>query len=182
MLVNTEIISHYFHTGGLGACQKHSFMKYVAKQAIGLDEIPKLGYSKEEQKTIQEMSRVIEDELESFTPNNHELWQMLFPKWQVMASKVMVHLVVGLPKNYDALALQDENGDPMIVYDVGNWLLYKDLDLSKVIGNLLTHELAHLCIYETYPKLLDTSTMSYIEKLNAITFDEGWAHLLSYEN
>lgn len=182
MLINTDIVSHYLESDNLKTCQNHSFMKYVAKKAIGLDEIPRLSYSKEDKKNILEMTKVITNQIESFYPNNLELWQDLFPKWKEIASKVTVHLVVGLPKNYDALALQDENGGSIIVYDVGNWLIYKDLDLRKVIGNLLTHELAHLCIYQNHPKLLEISTMNYREKLNAISFDEGWAHLLSFEN
>ena len=138
------------------------------------------------QKDIQTMTRIATDirkEIENFEPNNIKIWNLLFPKWEEVISDLVVHFIVGLPQGYDALALEDDNGNPIAIYDIGNWLIYQNMIISDVINNLLTHELCHVCINAAFPDLSNIYiTGTYLEKLDAITFNEGFAHLLSFEN
>lgn len=88
-----------------------------------------------------------------------------------------------MEQGYDALALQDESGRPIAVYDIGNWLPYQNMVISDVVNNLLTHELCHVCIKAVFPDLKKVyMSGSYIEVLDAIAFNEGFAHLLAFEN
>ncbi len=55
--------------------------------------------------------------------------------------------------------------------------------ISDVVNNLLTHELCHVCINAAFPDMGNIyKSGTYLEGLDAITFNEGFAHLLSFEN
>ncbi len=180
--INSRVLDGYLEDGHIGEAQKDSMVAHVINNVIGAYQDDVLTYSSEEQKIMRRMADDVKAEIKDFTPNNEKLWNLLYPNWREIISEVTVHLLVGLPKNYDALAIDDEKGNPTIVYDMGNWVIYQNLNVGDVVQNLLTHELAHVCNYDTYPKLKEISLMGYLEKLNAISFDEGFAHLLSFEN
>lgn len=55
------------------------------------------------------------------------------------------------------------------------------ISLSKLSQNLLTHELFHVLIGKYYTDIEESEQFgNYINKLDAITFNEGFAHLVSY--
>lgn len=182
MRVNSTVLDKYLEDGRIKEAQTDPLVAHVIENVIGVYKDDTLIYSRDEQKIMIRMADEIKAEIKDFTPNNEKLWNLLYPNWREIIKDVTVHLVVGLPKNYDALALEDERGNPAMVYDMGNWIIYQNMNLRDVVRNLLTHELAHLCNYVSFPKLKELSLMGYQEKLNAISFDEGCAHLLSFEN
>ncbi len=182
MRINSEILEQYLESGNIEVARKQDVLQYLKSEAVENHWDEELSYTGEELKVMEKIAKELRKGMESFSPNNLELWETLFPNWKEITKDVMVYLLVGLPKGYDALALHDEQGSPIIIFDVGNWLAYKELNIGDVMGNLLTHELGHICIYHAFPQLEETSSMEYQEQLNAICFDEGFAHLLSFEN
>lgn len=116
--------------------------------------------------------------LDSFNPYNANLFQKLFPTWKELSTSVNVILAVGCPAPYDAM-VRKHAGKEFIIFDLIRLLDYKT-DISKLIMPLFTHELAHICIHADYPDVSDSQT--YCKKLEYITFDEGFAHLLSYKD
>lgn len=54
--------------------------------------------------------------------------------------------------------------------------------LDSIIRNLLTHEITHLLIGHRYPAAdAALESTDYLRRLDAYTFHEGFAHLLSYQ-
>lgn len=62
-----------------------------------------------------------------------------------------------------------------MIYCVGK------ISLSKLSQNLLTHELLHMLIEKYYTDIEESEQFgNHINKLDAITCNEGFAHLVSY--
>lgn len=182
MKINEEILEGYLENGRIEEGVNQNLIHYLRMKTSGNQEDVDLNYSKDEKEFMRSIAAELRSGIEEFVPNNLVLWETLFPDWKERMKEVTIYLLVGLAKGYDAVALADKMGNPIMVYDIGNWLIYKDLNLREIIGNLLTHELCHIGLHHIYPELRDTSVMTYKERLNAISFDEGFAHLLSFEN
>lgn len=87
--------------------------------------------------------------------------------------------MVGCPNPYDAM-VREYNEEEYVILDLirlGEYVK-NGYNLENIMKQSLTHEFAHKCIGEKY-RISDN--LSYIEKLSYITFDEGFAHLLSYK-
>ena len=69
-----------------------------------------------------------------------------------------------------------------MVFDLLCWEKYVGkISLSKLSQNLLTHELFHVLIGKCYTDIEESEQFgNYRDKLDAITFNEGFAHLVSY--
>lgn len=118
---------------------------------------------------------------EHFDPVNRPVWDALFPDWQKI--QPVIDLIVGFPEPYDAVTMNAPDGQTHLVFDLICWRKYAGMaDLNRIIRNLLTHEITHLLIGKNYPEVdaaLDSS--NYLMKLDAYTFHEGFAHLISYQ-
>ena len=140
-------------------------------------------YSAQEREKTAEVYHTLLNAAKDFRPLNLEIWDMLFPGWAGMLEDACVDLIVGFPRPYDAVTIRDSEGRRHVILDLICWSDYLGkTDLKRVSRNLLTHELCHVLIDRTVPGI-DASMNSgdYEEKLDAITFHEGFAHLLSYD-
>ena len=84
-------------------------------------------------------------------------------------------LVVGFPHPYDAM-VRSYNGTEYMILDLIR-LGQNALENPDISDGLLTHELLHICIHKKYPA---PEGQSYHDNLDYITFNEGFAHALSY--
>lgn len=183
MIINSKIFDFYLENGNIDKHKDDWLFQYLEVLSGGVNVFEEPSYSQKDIKTMTKIATEIRKQIDNFEPNNLEMWNLLFPNWKEIISEVVVYFIVGLPEGYDALALQDESGNPIVVYDMGNWLIYKNMVISDVINNLLTHELCHVCINAAFPDLRNTYIAgTYLEGLDAITFNEGFAHLLAFEN
>lgn len=139
-------------------------------------------YSAGEREMVEEVYRALLPAAEAFQPLNREIWDALFPGWPGALEEACVDLVIGFPRPYDAMALRDSAGGYHIVFDLLCWTAYLGkADLRNIARNLLTHELCHMLIGRTVAGIDgDLDSGSYPDMLDALTFHEGFAHLVSY--
>jgi hypothetical protein len=119
--------------------------------------------------------------LEHFTPVNQPVMDKLFPLWK--NEKLMLDLIAGFPNPYDAITEVAPDGKIHIVLDLFRLASYglSPERISAVVSDMLTHEFIHVLILSQFPAIADDETGSdYVLAMNAITFNEGFAHLLSY--
>jgi hypothetical protein len=131
---------------------------------------------------VKNICSQIKKAVEEFVPANADIWDILFFDWQKIVENADIDLIVGFPQPYDATVLKNpENGKKHIVFDVGLWTAYAGrCDIASVVHNLLTHELCHVCI-SVLVQTIDEDIISndYLTNLDANTFHEGFAHLVS---
>ncbi len=120
----------------------------------------------------------------NFNPLNRRVWNLLFPVWQSLLKNTGVALIVGYPEPYDATVELDEQGDCHVIFDLICWTKYVgNCDIEATARNLLTHEFTHVLLHHYRPELTEiTDDTDYLSHLDAISFDEGFAHLLSYDS
>ncbi|WIV11548.1 hypothetical protein [Proteiniborus sp. MB09-C3] len=183
MIINSEIFDFYLENGNIDKYKENWLFKYLEGLSGDMNIFKEPSYSQKDIQTMIRIATEIRKHIDNFEPNNVEIWNLLFPNWGEIISDVVVYFIVGLPQGFDALALQDESENTIAVYDIGNWLAYQNIVVSDVINNLLTHELCHVCINAAFPDLKNTYISgTYVEGLDAIAFNEGFAHLLAFEN
>lgn len=126
----------------------------------------------------------IKEIVEDFNPCNIDIWAAIFPEWRRIIGEVTVNLIVGYPEPNDATVLKAPDGCNHVLLDLGLWVKYEGhCNMRSVIHNLLTHELCHICIGETVSDIdEDTLSDNYLTNLDANTFHEGFAHLVSFED
>ncbi len=121
----------------------------------------------------------IANSLDAFTPVNPAIWNTLFPSYKEELETVVIDLIVGFPKPYDATTAIDSHDRFHLIFDLYCWSDYVGrCDIRSVVRNLLSHELCHVMIEKMLPDIGSVNT--YMDKLDALTFNEGFAHLLSY--
>lgn len=120
---------------------------------------------------------------DNFQPTNVRIWDLLFPDWEKVLQDVYVDLIVGFPEPYDATVEYDNQGRCHVIFDLGCWTKYiGKCEISEVVQGLLTHELSHVLLHNQVPGLTDIEERTdYLRNLDVTTFDEGFAHLLSYD-
>lgn len=131
--------------------------------------------------TVRKLERRICKAVAHFVPVNRPIWDALFPDWE--AVQPTLDLIVGYPEPYDAVAAHSPDGQAHLIFDLIRWCNYAELDhLDSIIRNLLTHEITHLLIGHRYPAAdAALESTDYLTRLDAYTFHEGFAHLLSYQ-
>lgn len=133
----------------------------------------------------QAVKRILDQILavvEEFSPLNRDIWDVLFPDWMEILGQVTVNLIVGYPAPIDACVMTNPQGNTEIILELGMWTRYEENhDIKGLAHGLLTHELCHVCILANYqaPK---SGPQHYCSQLDFIAFNEGFAHLLSYQN
>ena len=130
---------------------------------------------------MRKLERRICEAAAHFVPVNRPIWDALFPDWE--AVQPTLDLIVGYPEPYDAVAAHSPDGQAHLIFDLIRWCNYAELDqLDSIIRNLLTHEITHLLIGHRYPAAdAALESTDYLTRLDAYTFHEGFAHLLSYQ-
>lgn len=118
----------------------------------------------------------------AFAPLNRDVWDVLFPNWAGTLAEVRVDFILGFPEPYDAMATSDGDGVCHVIFDLYRWTKYLGRgSLTDTARNLLTHELTHVLLHAAVPGLADAWDGDYRRTLDAMTFDEGFAHLLSFQ-
>lgn len=125
---------------------------------------------------VKEIYEKTYENLINFNPYNMEVFSTLFPKWKDLIDDVNIILAVGCPSPYDAM-VREHQGREYVIFDLIRFMGYEKegYDILSLIKGMITHEISHICIHADYPVIDKT----YKDKLSYITFDEGFAHLLS---
>lgn len=126
---------------------------------------------------VNQLHALVMDKLQDFHPFNQQLFMELFPTWRGLIKNINVLLSVGCPDPYDAM-VREHGGKDYIIFDMARLIGYGNTidELASVIRSMITHEFAHVCIHNDYPQ----KPFGYADKLKFITFDEGFAHLLAF--
>ena len=120
--------------------------------------------------------------ISSFVPCNAWLWDALFDNWRKILETVTLDLIVSYPYVNDASVKLAPDGTQHMIYDLVSWEKYVGkIPLSALSQNLLTHELFHVMVGKCFSDI-ESAEMhgEYTQQLDAITFNEGFAHLVSY--
>lgn len=175
MIIDSEIVERYLAGDDIE--------KYKDRWYYKIEDI-KYSVPDYDEKKKQEVKYCYDElirELNGFVPCNISIWNAIFPDWKEIISKVHIYLIVGFPNPYDAVTIKSQDG-LNIIFDLLQWTKYiKSKDMKKIARNLLTHELCHACIETSIPDI-SHDTGDYSIRLDATTFNEGFAHLLSYES
>jgi len=118
----------------------------------------------------------------TFSPCNTPIWDALIEDWRDFVGETTLDLIVGLPEPNDASVRQAPDGRYHMIFDLLCWEKYLGLmPLSDISQNLLTHELFHVMVGKRFPDIEYLEMQGgYIDQLDAIAFNEGFAHLVSY--
>lgn len=141
-------------------------------------------YEVEHKEAVERIYELIFDTVKDFSPCNISIWDAIFPTWRTILEDTTINLIVGFPEPNDATVLKSPDGQYNVILDLGLWSKYEGkCDISSVVHNLLTHELCHVCISKTIADIDDDiDNGDYISKLDANTFHEGFAHLVSFDD
>lgn len=133
-----------------------------------------------ERERVREVYRQVLDCAGDFSPVNRPVWDRMFPKWREQTAGVELMLIVGYPEPYDAVSTKDPQGGEAIILDMLRWTAYLG-HIKEAAGNMLTHELTHSLISLRAPEVVeDGEHGGYLSRLDALAFNEGFAHLLSF--
>lgn len=138
--------------------------------------------SEENKKKVSLVQEAILEVTKDFKPLNQPIWDALFPNWREVLKNEEIDLILGFPEPYDAMTEYDDKGTCHIIFDLGCWSKYVgQCNIQEVVLNLLTHELCHVLIGKTMAGIDEALQASdYHTVLDALTFHEGFAHLISY--
>lgn len=181
MRINTEIVDAYLKSENMGKFS--SMWLYIGRTDQGTKNIfqdPPDNNAKRE--VVSKIKDEIINHTRAFTPCNAEIWDALFDDWRHFLDDTVLDLIVGCPEPYDAFIIQDPDGKHHMVFDLLCWEKYVGvISLSDLSQNLLTHELFHVMVGKHYPDIEAAEDHgAYIDQIDAITFNEGFAHLVSY--
>lgn len=172
MQIDSKIIENFLIGGEDYA--KHWIFSKIREDGTYLFEKPPREYKEK----LRAVYAQVNESLRHFVPYNQTLIETLFPKWKMLEEEIHIVLAVGCPKPYDAMT-REHDGIKYLIFDLVRFLEYKEngADICGVIHSMITHEFIHYCIHNDYSM---SSEKSYVEKMANLVFDEGFAHLLSY--
>lgn len=175
MIINTEIIDAYLNGEDINPYATVFIYKQGDKYIF---QEPK----KDKVVVVSNIKDEIISHVKDFVPCNKRIWDILFKDWQKDLDNIILDLVVGCKEPNDAFVLKDLNGRHHMIFDLLCWEKYVGkISLSKPPQNLLTHELFHVLIGKYYTDIEESEHFgNYIDKLDAISFNERFAHLVSY--
>lgn len=131
--------------------------------------------------TVRFLADFLSGEISDFDPINKAVWDELFPSWET--ESVNIDLIVGFPAPYDATTEYAPDGKLHIIFDLVQWINYAGLNnLDAIVRNLLTHEITHQLISKHCDAIDEAmESRDYLLRLDANTFNEGFAHLISFD-
>ena len=175
MIINTEIVDAYLNGEDIS---KYSSLFIYRQADRSIFQEPE----KDKTEIVSKIKDEIINHICDFIPCNKRIWDTLFKDWQNDLDNIVLDLVVGCKEPNDAFVLKDLNERHHMIFDLLCWEKYAGkISLSKLSQNLLTHELLHMSIGQYYTDIEESEQFgNHINKLDAITFNEGFAHLVSY--
>lgn len=183
MKVNDLIAKEYWEGRKISG---FSDMWYFTNSAVAGDQNRNIftepSYDEEHREKVRGVCRDIQKVASNFIPTNIAIWDMIFPDWKNKLADIVVDLIVGFPQPYDATVERDKEGKHHVIFDVGLWTNYVDkCDIRNIVQNLITHELFHVLIGLHISNIdEDIVSSDYITNLDANTFHEAFAHLVSF--
>lgn len=184
MKINDEIVYAYLHGKPIDIFRNEwYFTNSMVAGQIGKNIFTVPDDSDELKVNVKEVYTRLLQVAQDFNPINVPIWDVLFLNWQEALAHTQVDLIVGFPEPHDATVEQDNNGVQHIIFDMVCWTKYLGhCDIAEVARNLLTHELCHILIGKRVPHIdEDLKNPNYRIVLDALTFHEAFAHLVSYE-
>jgi len=174
MKIDTSIVENYF-SNNINEIKRHWIFSKVIEDEFIFEEIP---YNKTDE--IADILKIFLNVIENFKPFNLKYWEQIFGKFSWNQIQNKIYLIVGAPNPYDAMVREDELGENCIILDLYRISQYSNnpLKISKLINNFLTHEIAHVLIHK---RLTIQDDNNNLEILKYVFFDEGLAHLLSFD-
>lgn len=185
MYINDEMIRVYLEEGNV---DRFNDCWYFFTSSIAREQEKNIFKRPEtDQETINKVHsihEIIRKTVDNFVPINLEIWNILFADWEKIISNVTIDLIIGFPHPYDAVTEIDSEGHYHIIFDLICWSQYfGTCDLEDVVRNLLTHELCHVLIGNSIVEInKDMESENYSARLDALTFNEAFAHLVSYQS
>ena len=179
MTINDQLVRAYFDSEGM---EKYRDEWFFGALEAGKNVFECPPWSAQMAENVETLWRMIQNVTQNFQPANGTIWDALFSNWPSIP--VHIDLIVGFPKPYDAVTMKDAAGQTHIVLDLIRWCDYGlPKNVEGVVRNLLAHEMTHAFIAARYPEADAASDgTDYRAKLDALTFHEGFAHLIAYED
>lgn len=184
MKIGDHIVRAYLEGRNLTGCKEEwYFTRSEIAEAAGKNIFTEPENSAGMKEKVKQVYDEICASAKNFTSGNVEIWDALFHDWRAALEESDLDLIVGFPEPYDASALCDTSGNQHMIFDLVCWTKYlENYDLSQLVQNLLTHELCHVLLHQQAEQLENAlASEDYQTKLDAVTFDEGFAHLVSYQ-
>jgi len=181
MNIDTTIVDAYLNFEDVSIFSDNWF--FVDRMEDGVDNVFNMPPDVE---TKREVVLRIKDEIiahaSKFVPCNVHIWDVLVDDWRKKLQETTLDLIVGLPEPNDAGVRQAPDGKFHMIFDLLCWEKYLGImPLAELSQNLLTHELFHVMVGERFPDIESAEMYGgYEEQLDAITFNEGFAHFVSY--
>lgn len=174
MNINTEIIDKYFAEKSIKSVKDHWIFSSIVKGKHLCEEPKTEDYNK-----LKNIYEIIVDELNNFKPRNLTAWKSFLGDYVSAPKEVNIYLIVGAPDPYDAMVMEDKQGNDCIIFDLKRMSSYSDNNLKviEIINGIISHELVHTIIHKKYGKHNNTS---FMERLKYLVFDEGIAHFIGY--
>lgn len=169
MIIDSSIVDNFINDNEFGG---HWLFNSIEEGQHIFDK-PRVSLKPAVIGVMYEIKRILEE----FVPLNCALYRGLFPAWQSIMNEAKVLLAVGCPPPYDAM-VREHDGEDYVIFDLVRFNMYKEegYDLANLARGLITHENAHVCLHGRHRPM----ESDYISKLKYITFDEGFAHLVSF--
>ena len=183
MKINDKIVNTYLAGKPIDVFKDEWYFtnSQVAGQ-IGKNIFTPPAYTDEQKAKVREIHTILLQTVQSFEPINISVWNELFPDWKAVFVNVNVDLILGFPEPHDATVESDGSGERHIIFDLACWTKYLGYDIATITRNLLTHELCHILIGKHIPHIdEDMENPDYLTALDALTFHEAFAHLVSYD-
>jgi len=182
MIIDTTIVDAYLNSDDVSVFS--SMWLYSEEAEEGVANIFSMPPDVEiKREAVSQIKEAIISHAASFKPCNTPIWNALFDNWHEFLENTTLDLIVGYPDTHDAVVRKAPDGSHHMIFDLLCWEKYLGwMPLSAIAQNLLTHELFHVMVGTVFSGIEQAEGCgSYIEQLDAITFDEGFAHLVSYK-
>lgn len=181
MKINTKLMDIYLKGGDLEEYKELWYFKQISQGTNSFTAPPS---DKDFKAAVKEIGGIVLKASLNFTPANVKIWDTLFPDWRETLENVCVDLILGLPAPYDALVCHDDYDIAHVIFNLSCWTQYLTLpNIEQAISGLYTHELFHVLTEKALPAVKSgCSSPDYLTQLNACTFNEAFAHLVSYQN
>lgn len=129
---------------------------------------------------IADLFNLISQELKDFHPYNFKIFCDLFPDWKEIIKDVNIKLIVGCKDPYDAFVIKPER-KLFVYFDLLRINKYVEdgSNALAIVRQLITHELTHVCVSKGH---ICKDENNYVELLKYIVFNEGFAHVLAFND